>query len=131
MRRRAAPNHANGARGRRRAGTPQPGCGPGTRVGSLGASATFFGRIAGDRRARKAYPAPIDIQADDIERARRFYERVFGWRFESWGPPDFYLIHTGTGAEPGAGGATPPSDDEVADAEIVDEGEGEGEERSA
>ena len=31
-----------------------------------------------------------------MERARRFYERVFGWRFEAWGPPDFYLIHTGS-----------------------------------
>jgi predicted enzyme related to lactoylglutathione lyase len=35
------------------------------------------------------------IHADDVERARRFYERTFGWRFEAWGPPDFYLIHTG------------------------------------
>jgi hypothetical protein len=43
-------------------------------------------------------PNPIahfDIQADDVERARRFYEAVFGWRFEAWGPPDFYLIQTG------------------------------------
>jgi predicted enzyme related to lactoylglutathione lyase len=43
-------------------------------------------------------PNPIahfDIAADDVERARRFYEAVFGWRFEAWGPPDFYLIQTG------------------------------------
>ena len=45
--------------------------------------------------------AHFDIEADDVERARRFYERVFGWRFEAWGPPDFYLIHTGTDREPG------------------------------
>ena len=35
------------------------------------------------------------INADDVGRARRFYEAVFGWKFEPWGPPDFYLIETG------------------------------------
>ena len=34
----------------------------------------------------------FSINADDVERARGFYERVFGWTFEPWGPPDFYLI---------------------------------------
>lgn len=38
------------------------------------------------------------IHADEVERARRFYERVFGWRFEAWGPPDFYLVSTGSDA---------------------------------
>lgn len=37
--------------------------------------------------------AHFAIAADDVERARRFYEGVFGWRIEAWGPPDFYLIH--------------------------------------
>jgi predicted enzyme related to lactoylglutathione lyase len=32
------------------------------------------------------------ITADDVERARKFYEQVFGWTFADWGPPDFYLI---------------------------------------
>ena len=32
------------------------------------------------------------IQADNVSRARRFYEAVFGWRFEPWGPPNFYRI---------------------------------------
>lgn len=32
------------------------------------------------------------INADDVPRARRFYEGVFGWRFDPWGPPDFYQI---------------------------------------
>ena len=49
--------------------------------------------------------AHFDIPADDVERARRFYERVFGWRFEAWGPPDFYLIHTGSGADAGIHGS--------------------------
>ena len=40
-------------------------------------------------------PAPLRhfaLNADDVERARRFYEDVFGWTFEAWGPPDFYQI---------------------------------------
>jgi predicted enzyme related to lactoylglutathione lyase len=34
------------------------------------------------------------INADDVPRARKFYETVFGWSFEPWGPPNFYLIDT-------------------------------------
>ena len=30
------------------------------------------------------------INADDLPRARRFYEAVFGWTYRPWGPPDFY-----------------------------------------
>jgi len=44
------------------------------------------------------------ITADDVSRAQRFYEQVFGWRFEPWGPPDFYLIHTGDEEDPGLQG---------------------------
>jgi uncharacterized protein len=36
------------------------------------------------------------INADDVPRARTFYETVFGWSFEPWGPPNFYLIDTST-----------------------------------
>ena len=53
-------------------------------------------------------PNPIahfDIAADDVERARRFYEQVFGWRFEPFGPPDFYLIFTGSEGDPGIHGS--------------------------
>jgi len=49
--------------------------------------------------------AHFDISADDVERARWFYERVFGWRFEPWGPPDFYMIHTGPPEDPGIHGS--------------------------
>ena len=45
------------------------------------------------------------VQADDVERARRFYEEVFGWAFEPWGPPDFYLIRTGPEGDRGLQGA--------------------------
>lgn len=47
----------------------------------------------------------FDVQADDVARARKFYERVFGWRFSAWGPPDFFLIETGTQSDPGIHGA--------------------------
>jgi predicted enzyme related to lactoylglutathione lyase len=38
------------------------------------------------------------INADDLPRARRFYERVFAWRFEPWGPPGFFMIAAGDAA---------------------------------
>jgi predicted enzyme related to lactoylglutathione lyase len=43
----------------------------------------------------------FSIHVDDIARARAFYEGVFGWRFEPWGPPGFYLIQTGDERSPG------------------------------
>lgn len=48
--------------------------------------------------------ASFAIHVDDIDRARAFYEAVFGWDFEPWGPPGFYLIHTGDEASPGIQG---------------------------
>jgi uncharacterized protein len=34
------------------------------------------------------------INAEDVPRARKFYETVFRWGFEPWGPPNFYMIET-------------------------------------
>ncbi|MFA5965957.1 MAG: VOC family protein [Sphingomonas sp.] len=48
--------------------------------------------------------ASFAIHVDDIDRARAFYEAVFGWAFEPWGPPGFYLIHTGDEVSPGIQG---------------------------
>jgi predicted enzyme related to lactoylglutathione lyase len=48
--------------------------------------------------------ASFAIHADDVQRCRGFYEGVFGWSFEPWGPPDFYLIHTGDAKNPGIQG---------------------------
>lgn len=45
------------------------------------------------------------VQADQVERARAFYQAVFGWRFVAWGPPDFYLIQTGPEGDRGLQGA--------------------------
>jgi predicted enzyme related to lactoylglutathione lyase len=45
------------------------------------------------------------INADDVERAKRFYSRVFGWHFEAWGPPGFFMIKTKDGEDPGTFGS--------------------------
>ncbi len=46
-------------------------------------------------------PAPLRhfaINADDVPRAKRFYEDAFGWTFTPWGPPGFYQTRsTGEG----------------------------------
>ena len=34
------------------------------------------------------------INADDVGRAKAFYESIFDWRFDPWGPPDFYQVKT-------------------------------------
>jgi predicted enzyme related to lactoylglutathione lyase len=49
--------------------------------------------------------AHFAIHADDVDRARAFYEGVFDWRFEAWGPPGFYRIHSGSEDDPGIEGA--------------------------
>ena len=41
----------------------------------------------------------LALNADDVERAKAFYETVFGWRFEPWGPPEYYqAFNAGDGA---------------------------------
>jgi uncharacterized protein len=47
----------------------------------------------------------FSIHCEDVQRARHFYEQVFSWRCEPWGPPGFYLIHTGDDKNPGILGA--------------------------
>ena len=46
--------------------------------------------------------AHFAIHADDCQRAKTFYEEVFGWTFEPWGPPNFWRIHTSSDAIEGA-----------------------------
>lgn len=43
--------------------------------------------------------AHFAIHADNVERARRFYEAVFGWTFNAYGQPGFYQVSTGTHTE--------------------------------
>lgn len=48
----------------------------------------------------------FEMQADDPERACRFYEQVLGWKITKWdGPLDYWLITTGPEEEPGINGA--------------------------
>jgi predicted enzyme related to lactoylglutathione lyase len=40
----------------------------------------------------------VDIPADDVERAKRFYSGVFGWSFQEMpGFPDYFLYRSGPG----------------------------------
>jgi len=49
--------------------------------------------------------AHFAINADDTARARGFYQNVFGWEFQAWGPPDFFQISTGDKTSPPVQGA--------------------------
>lgn len=42
--------------------------------------------------------AHFSINADNLDRARKFYGNSFGWKFDPWGPPGFYMINTGDAA---------------------------------
>jgi predicted enzyme related to lactoylglutathione lyase len=47
----------------------------------------------------------FEIHADDVARAKRFYEDVFGWKIEKWeGPIEYWNITTGKEDEPGIDG---------------------------
>lgn len=36
--------------------------------------------------------AHFAINADDVDRACRFYEAVFGWKYHAFGPPNFVMV---------------------------------------
>jgi len=40
----------------------------------------------------------FSVECDDVERAKAFYEAVFGWRVEPWGPPGYYQVFSRPGA---------------------------------
>lgn len=47
----------------------------------------------------------FNIPAEDIERAKKFYAELFGWKIEKYGPMEYYAIGTTTlGGEEGLGG---------------------------
>ena len=39
----------------------------------------------------------FEIYGDNPEKLIKFYEKVFGWKFEKWGPLDYWIIMTGEG----------------------------------
>ena len=53
----------------------------------------------------------FEIPAEDMERASKFYENVFGWEITKWeGPFDYWLVKTGEEDEPGIDGAIMPKE---------------------
>jgi len=50
--------------------------------------------------AAMSYVSWFAINADDVPRARDFYHKVFGWTFDPWGPPNFYIHPFQTGETP-------------------------------
>lgn len=47
----------------------------------------------------------FEINADDPERAAKFYQEVFGWQIQKWeGPIEYWLITTGPDDKPGING---------------------------
>jgi uncharacterized protein len=57
-------------------------------------------------------PTHFEIPANDPDRAIKFYETVFGWKFEKWdGPMPYWMITTGPEGEPGINGGLMPRQD--------------------
>ncbi|MBI4717690.1 MAG: VOC family protein [Planctomycetes bacterium] len=43
-------------------------------------------------------PVHFEIHASDPEKAKTFYESVFGWQFTQWGGPvEYWIVQTGEG----------------------------------
>jgi len=55
-------------------------------------------------------PRPIhfEIQADNTERAIKFYRDLFGWEFSQWGTEPYWLVKTGEKDTPGIDGGLMP-----------------------
>ena len=53
-----------------------------------------------------ARPVHFEIHASDPQRARKFYEAVFGWSFQQWTDNPYWVISTGEG--PGIDGGLLP-----------------------
>ena len=53
--------------------------------------------------------AHFEIHASDPKKLQDFYSAMFGWKFQSYGPPNSYwLILTESGDEPGINGGLVP-----------------------
>lgn len=61
----------------------------------------------------------FEIHAGDPERAVRFYQAVFDWKFQKWeGPMEYWLVTTGPDDQPGINGGLMPRRGEI-DGEAV------------
>ncbi len=47
----------------------------------------------------------FEVSADDVSRAKVFYEKVFKWKIQSWeGNPEYHVIEAGEESEAGING---------------------------
>ena len=55
-------------------------------------------------------PRPIhfEIQAENTERAMKFYRDLLGWEFSQWGGQPYWLVKTGDKGTPGIDGGLLP-----------------------
>jgi uncharacterized protein len=54
----------------------------------------------------------FEIPASDPERASKFYQRVFGWKFDKWaGPMEYWMVTTGAEGTPGINGGLMKNND--------------------
>jgi predicted enzyme related to lactoylglutathione lyase len=61
----------------------------------------------------------FDISADNPEELKKFYESVFGWKFDKWeGPMEYWMIQTGEG--PGIDGGMAKRDERTQDINTID-----------
>ena len=57
----------------------------------------------------------FEFQADDPERASKFFKKTFGWEFTKWsGPQEYWMIKTGEEGKPGINGGMMRRDDNPA-----------------
>jgi predicted enzyme related to lactoylglutathione lyase len=64
----------------------------------------------------------FDIEAENPEKVREFYEGVFGWKFDKWeGPMEYWMIKTGRDEDDGIdGGLARKSDEGPAPSNTID-----------
>jgi len=56
-------------------------------------------------------PVHFDINAEEPQRALKFYEDAFGWKSQKWdGPMEYWMFTTGDESEPGINGGLSPRD---------------------
>ena len=53
----------------------------------------------------------FEINADDIERAKSFYENVFDWKIEKWEGGEYWVIEAGEEGEEGINGGIQKRED--------------------
>ena len=62
----------------------------------------------------------FEIEADNPERAAKFYTKVFGWKIEKWkGPMDYWMITTGDKKKPGINGGLYKRKGKVAGSSVI------------